>query len=298
MDVLVTGGSGFIGRVVVAQLRARGDRVTVADLNPFPDPDVPTVVGDLRDPDVLARAVATRPQGVIHLAALTSVVMSVERPLPTFEVNTELTFRLAQALSETRPAFAFASTNAAVGDASDPDGRLREDSPLRPLTPYGATKAAAESLLACCASSYGLPVSVLRLSNVYGPGMHELKDSFVARLLRAARDGEGVTVFGDGSATRDFLYLDDTAAGMIAGMDRAPLGVLNVGSGRATSVNELLSVFGEAVGRKVPVHYADARPGEMRAAQPDVSRLHALGLSADTSLAEGLARTWAAVGAG
>lgn len=294
----MTGGSGFIGRVVVRLLRQRGDRVTVADLHPFPDPDVPTVQGDLRDPAVLAAAVAGEPDGVIHLAAITSVVDSAKRPVETFEVNTDVTFRLAEALRERRPAVAFASTNAAVGAGAGADGRLREDSPLRPLTPYGATKAAAESMLGCYAAAYGLPVSVLRLANVYGPGMAALKDSFVARLLRAARDGTEITVFGDGSAQRDFLYLDDVAAALVAGLDRAPLGVLNVGSGVPTTVNGLLAAAREAFGCAVEVRYAPARPGEMTAALPDVARLHELGLGASTPLVEGLRRTWASVRAG
>lgn len=294
----MTGGSGFIGRIVVAKLRELGDRVTVADLRPFPDPDVVTVVGDLRDPAVLTRAVAGKPAGVVHLAARTSVVESAKRPVDTYEVNTDVTFRLAEAVRDWRPAFCFASTNAAVGDGVAADGRMREDCPLLPLTPYGATKAAAESLLSCYAAAYGLPVSILRLANIYGPGMAELKDSFVARLLRAARDGTPITVFGDGSALRDFLYLDDAAAALVSGLHRAPLGVVNVGSGVPTSVNGLLAAAGEAIGRRVPVRYADARPGEMAAALPDVARLRALGISADTPLVEGLRRTWAAMGVG
>jgi len=293
-DVLVTGGSGFIGRVVVGLLRDRGDRVTVADLRPHPDPAVPTVVGDLRDPAVLAQAARHGSGGVVHLAAVTSVVDSAQRPVETYEVNVGVTFALAEQLhlaGATVP-LVFASTNAAVGAGADADGVMREDSPMRPLTAYGATKAAAECLLAAYAASYGLPVSVVRLSNVYGPGMADIKDSFVARLLRAARDGLPVTVFGDGKQTRDFLYVGDAAAAMVRALDEAPLGVVNVGSGTATSVNELLGRIGEVTGVALDVRHEAARAGEVPAASPDVRRAEGLGLRAATPLAAGLQAAW------
>jgi UDP-glucose 4-epimerase len=217
-SVLVTGGSGFIGRHVVRTLLAEGHRVVVVDRNEHPE--VPTVVGELTDPRVRERAVTGEVHAVVHLAAETSVLGSVRRPAVVHRVNVEVTGALLELARERGvESFVFASTNAVVGAYA---GTFTEQAPLRPLTPYGATKAAGEMLVSGYAGAYGLRAPVLRLTNVYGPGMKD-KDSFVARMLKAAGHDRGVQVYGDGLQRRDLVHVHDVArAFAMAVRDRSP----------------------------------------------------------------------------
>jgi UDP-glucose 4-epimerase len=210
--VLVTGGSGFIGRRLVRALVRSGAEVTVADLRAFPDEGVRSVVGDLCDPSVVAEAVRPGTEVIIHLAAVTRVLLSIEDPAGTHALNVDATAALLERARITGVgAFVLASTNAVTGDVGR--ATITEQIPLRPLTPYGATKAAGEMLLGAYAACYGMTGCALRFSNVYGPGMAE-KDSFVPRLMRAARDGTGVQVYGDGTQVRDLVHVDDIVAGI------------------------------------------------------------------------------------
>ncbi len=199
--VLVTGGSGFIGRRLVRALLDAGAKVTVVDVVEPTEPDVHAVVGDLRDESVAARAVSQGTDTIFHLAAVTSVLRSIEDPAGTYQTNVHATATLLE-LARTRGvgSFVLASTNAVVGDVGK--NVITELAPLHPLTPYGATKAAGEMLVSCYTAAYGIAGCALRFSNVYGPGMQH-KDSFVPRLMRAARDGHGVQVYGDGTQVRD-----------------------------------------------------------------------------------------------
>jgi UDP-glucose 4-epimerase len=229
--VLVTGGAGFIGRRVVRALLAEGHEVTVADLRAFPDPEVRTLVGDLCDPDAATRAVEPGTDVIIHLAAVTSVLASVQDPVSTHRLNVDATARLLELGRENEVGtFLLASTNAVVGSGSAPGEVITERTVLRPLTPYGATKAAGEMLLGSYASCYGITGAALRFSNVYGPGMNE-KDSFIPRLMRAARDGSGVQVRGDGSMLRDVVHVDDVVQGIFAAQRPADPRLGAVGDG-------------------------------------------------------------------
>src|SRR5438876_516785 len=146
--VLVTGGAGFIGRRVVRALLAEGHEVTVADMRAFPDTAVRSVIGDLCNPDVPGRAVLPETDVIIHLAAITSVLASVQDPVSTHRLNVDATARLLELARENEVGtFLLASTNAVVGGGSAPGEVITERAVLRPLTPYGATKAAAEMLL-------------------------------------------------------------------------------------------------------------------------------------------------------
>src|SRR6266571_1478420 len=211
--VLVTGGAGFVGRSVVRALAQQRARVTVVDLQPFPDGDVRSVVGEITDLATRDAAVHEGLDGIVHLAAVTSVLRSMEDPAGVYEANVAATAGLLE-LARMRGVgrFLLASTNAVVGDVGD--ATIHEDIPLRPLTPYGASKAACEMLLSGYAGAYGMATCALRFTNVYGPGMAH-KDSFVPRLMRAARDGSTVRIYGDGTQCRDLVHVEDVARGVL-----------------------------------------------------------------------------------
>lgn len=288
--VLVTGGSGFLGRAVVGALRKSGARVRVADLEPFPDPEVESIVGDLRSAQTRSAAVTPGLTGVIHLAARTSVLESVGDPAGVHTMNVTVTAELLELARRAGVGrFLLASTNAIVGDVGA--RRIHEDIPLRPLTPYGATKAAGEMLLAGYAGSYGMATCAVRLTNVYGPGM-ERKDSFVPRLMRAALSGEGVQVYGDGLQRRDLVHVGDAAEGFMAAWRNRFTGSLIVGSGHSVTVLDLVEAARTATGRPIAVEHVPAKAGEMPAVIVDISRARSLGYEPRVTLQEGLASVW------
>ena len=288
--LLVTGGAGFVGRSVVPALLAEGARVTVLDHNPYPSPDVESVVGDLRDPDVRDKAVQPGLTGIVHLAAVTSVLGSLRDPALVHEVNVDATAALLE-LARTRqvPRFVMASTNAVTGDVGE--ATIHEGLPLRPLTPYGATKAAAEMLLSGYAGGYGMATCALRLTNVYGPGMAH-KDSMVPRLMRAVRAGRAIQVYGSGEQRRDFVHVRDVVAGLLVAWRAGHTGPLIVGAGRSVSVLDLVAAVQRVVGRPVPAEHVPAKPGEMPAVVVCIERARALGYQPSVSLDEGLATVW------
>jgi UDP-glucose 4-epimerase len=288
--VLVTGGAGFIGRRLVRALLAEGHEVTVADLRAFPDPEVRTFVGDLCDPDSAARAVRPGTDVVIHLAAITSVLASVQDPVSTHRLNVDATARLLELCRENEVGtFLLASTNAVVGNVGS--AVINEQIVLRPLTPYGATKAAGEMLLGSYASCYGITGAALRFSNVYGPGMTE-KDSFIPRLMRAARDGEGVKVRGDGTMLRDVVHVDDIVQGTLAAWRSGRNGPLILGAGRSVTVNEMVTIARQVTGAPIPVENVPVPPGEMPAVVLDISAARAVGYEPAHTLETGMATVW------
>ncbi|MFK4083253.1 NAD-dependent epimerase/dehydratase family protein [Kribbella sp. NPDC020789] len=289
--VLVTGAAGFIGRAVVRALREREIAVTAVDREP-PDPGwdsgVQVVTGDLADQEVCIGAFETRPTAVVHLAALTSVLRSVDAPMATFAQNvtiTQVLLELSRGSGVDR--FVLASTNAVVGDVGT--ATITSELPLRPLTPYGATKAAGEMLLAAYSGSYGLATAALRFTNVYGPGMSH-KDSFVPRMMRAALAGTGVQVHGDGTQRRDLVYIDDVVNAVLLTLEVGYDGRAIIGSGRSVSVLEMLEAVRAVTGKPIPAEHIEAPAGEMPAVIVDIAG--DLGYAPTVSLDEGLARTW------
>jgi UDP-glucose 4-epimerase len=288
--VLVTGGSGFIGRRLVRALLEAGADVTVADLRPFPGGGVRTILGDLCDPSVVARAIQPGTDAVFHLAAVTRVLLSVEDPAGTYRLNVDATAGLLeQARIHGVGTFMLASTNAVTGDVGT--ATITEQAALRPLTPYGATKAAGEMLLSAYAASYGLTCSALRFSNVYGPGMQE-KDSLIPRLMRAAAAGRGIQVHGDGNQVRDLVHVDDIVAGTFAAWQAAYSGPLILGSGESVSVNDILAAARAITGAELPAEHVPAKPGEMPAVIVDISAARELGYEPVHDLKSGLATVW------
>jgi UDP-glucose 4-epimerase len=289
--VLVTGGSGFIGRHVVADLIDAGAHVRVVDLVAHPDPEIDLVQGDIADAGVLQEATAGGIDAIVHLAAVTSVLKSMEHPELTHRTNVDGTNAVLTAgRAAGATALVFASTNAVTGPMDAP--AITESATLRPLTPYGATKAAGEMLMSAYTASFGLRCVALRLTNVYGPGM-QAKDSIVARLMRAIRLGRTFEIYGDGRQVRDYVHAADVTAAVRLGLSSAEWsGPVVIGSGRSLSVLEVLDAVREATGAELSVTHGPARPGEMPAVIVDPSRARSLGWSEQFSFEDGLAGVW------
>ena len=193
----------------------------------------------------------------------------MERPTQTYADNVALTQELLE-LARIRGVVTFllASTNAVVGDVGTTT--ITEGLPLRPLTPYGATKAACEMFLSGYAGAYGMTTCALRFSNVYGPGMAH-KDSFVPRLMRAALTGSTVQIYGDGSQRRDLVHVDDVARAVLLGWDTGYTGSAIIGSGRSVSVLDLVDTVRRVTERPLHTEHVAAQQGEMPAVVLDLS---------------------------
>ena len=230
---------------------------------------------------------------IVQLAARAGIPDSVADPLGTFEVNVAQTLGLLDAARQAGARrFVFASSNAAAGDHEPPADE--RDLP-HPRSPYGASKLAGEAYCQAYAATYGIAACALRFSNAYGPySLH--KKSVVAAWLRAALRDEPITIHGDGEQTRDFVHSGDLARAVVATLD-APEDVVagelfQVGTGRETTVNQLATAIGAAVGRPLEIRHVAARAGDVRR---NVSRVDKaadrLGYRATVTLDEGLAGT-------
>ncbi len=297
MRVIVTGGAGFIGSHLAEQLLARGDEVHVVDdLSNGKRENVPDGatlhVRDVRDPlDDLAELV--RPDAVAHLAAQADVRVSIAEPARDAAVNVVGTVNVLEAAHGVGARVVFASTGGAIyGECGRP---AREDDPRLPLSPYGAAKLAGEEYLASFSRLYGAAHAALRFGNVYGPRQDPHGEAgVVAIFLGRLRDGEPCRIFGDGTQTRDYVFVGDVVRAMTAALDSGAGGTFNVGTGIETSVLDLYEACAAVTGSHArPVH-EPARPGELGRSvlDPELAGRR-LGFRAETSLAEGLARTWA-----
>jgi UDP-glucose 4-epimerase len=291
----VTGGAGFIGSHVVDALVGRGDEVHVVDNLATGRRENLNAAAtfhehDIREPlDALFAEI--RPEVVVHLAAQADVGTSVEQPALDAAVNVLGTVNVLEAARPHGAQLVFSSTGGAIyGECERP---ATEDDPRRPVSPYGTAKLAAEEYLATWNRLYGSTHAVLRFANVYGPRqLAKLEGGVVAIFMDRLRAGEGVTIFGDGEQTRDFVFVGDVVAAVLASIGREG-GVVNVGTGVETSVNELYAACRRVAGGGTDAEHAPPRPGDARRSVVDVARAEAeLGWRPAVSLEQGLQETW------
>jgi UDP-glucose 4-epimerase len=296
-NVLITGGAGFIGRHLADHLLGRGDlAVTVIDNESLGDRKhldlsrVRFIKGDLRSRDDLRPALEGQ-DVVVHLAADTRVMDSIENPGPNFESNVVGTFNLLELCRElgVQRIVAASTGGAILGDVEPP---VHEEMAPQPTSPYGASKLMLEGYLSAYASSYGLSTCALRFSNIYGPRSFH-KGSVVAHFYKQVLAGERPVVYGDGSQTRDYLYVADLVEAIRVAMASDVCGPYQLGSGHGTTLNQLLEGMRTVTGLPIEVEYADFRAGEVRDTWCRVDKARAdFGYDPTTTLEEGLRLTW------
>lgn len=292
----VTGGLGFIGTTLVPRLsQAFEADIRVLDNASNPSGDLqlrPTdelIEADVRDRDALDRFVDGL-TSVVHLAADTRVMDSIEDPSLNFEVNTIGTFRLLEAMRKAGvQQFVNASTGGAIlGEVPPP---IHEEIPAKPASPYGASKLAGEAYCSAYAQSFGFDALSLRFSNIYGPHSRN-KGSVVAAFIKQILSTGQITVYGDGEQTRDYLFVEDLADGIIQALKTKVTGVYQLGSGIPKSVNTLIDILRNQVGEEFTVSYEPARTGEIVHTHCDISKAkQGFGYAPTTTLESGVAKT-------
>jgi UDP-glucuronate 4-epimerase len=304
MNILVTGGSGFIGSHTVEALLQRGHRVTVVDdFNDFYDPSVKRrnaaafrgrvelVEADIRD---AARLKDVFKQGrfetVIHLAARAGVRPSLAQPQLYTEVNvlgTQQLLELARTFGVRQ--FLFGSSSSVYG--VNQKVPFSEDDPIfKPISPYAATKLAGEALCHVYHHLYGLDMVCLRFFTVYGP--RQRPDLAIYRFTRAIAAGNPIEMFGDGSSQRDYTYIDDILQGIMACVERTfGFEIINLGESQTTSLRDLVALIERVMGRKAVVRMLPPQPGDVPVTFADITKAQRLlGYNPQVKIGDGLPR--------
>lgn len=300
MEILITGGAGFIGSHILAQLQGRRDMDVVVfdNLSSGSKEHVPAgmelVEGDVCDEAAVDALFADHHfDAVIHLAVQTMVPTSVEQPVLDCRINLEGVLHVLEAcrIHGTRHIL-FSSSAAVYGDNLHIS--LKETERLVPTSPYGITKMTTEHYLRVYHELYGMDATVFRFANVYGERQGEKGEGGVVSIFcKLLSQRQGITVFGDGNQTRDFVYAGDIAQAIIRALPLKGYHTMNVSTGQETSINDLICSFEKAVGYTVPVQYTAPRTGDiLRSVLSNETLKRDLGFVPAMNLEEGIRRTY------
>ena len=300
--VLVTGGAGFIGSELVRQLAGHGFHVQVVDnlvngkrenLDAVLGESVELSVADVRDEQLIA-SLLRGVDLVFHLACL-GVRHSIHSPIENHEVNASATLGLLNAARKSGvKRFVYVSSSEVYGTART--APIAEEHPTFPMTVYGASKLAGEAYTRAFWETYRYPTTVLRPFNAYGPRCHHEGDSgeVIPKFMLRCLAGKPMVIFGDGTQTRDFTFVSDTATGIVsAALTDASVGqTINLGSGKEIQVLELASTIAQVVGKpSAEIHHIEARPGDVLRLRADSSQAkRLLSFEPKVGLREGLAK--------
>lgn len=300
MEILITGGAGFIGSHILAQLQGRRDMDVVVfdNLSSGSKEHVPAgmelVEGDVCDEAAVDALFADHHfDAVIHLAAQTMVPTSVEQPVLDCRINLEGVLHVLEACRIHGTGHILFSSSAAVyGDNLHIP--LKETERLVPTSPYGITKMTTEHYLRVYHELYGMDATVFRFANVYGERQGEKGEGGVVSIFcKLLSQRQGITVFGDGNQTRDFVYAGDIAQAIIRALPLKGCHTMNVSTGQETSINDLIRSFEKAVGYTVPVQYTAPRTGDiLRSVLSNEALKRDLGFVPEMDLEEGIRRTY------
>jgi UDP-glucose 4-epimerase len=297
---IVTGGAGFIGSHVVDALLENGYEVTVIDDLSTGDARRVAESAQLRELDIVdaaaLEAVVTevQPRAIFHLAAQASVVASVENPGRDCEVNVKGTLNVVEAAGRCGASVVFTSTGGALYGDEAPTPTPEDRIPA-PLSPYGASKWAAEAYVKTWSLSSGIPHAVCRLGNVYGPRQNPHGEAgVVAIFTNHLLTGRLPTLYGHGRPTRDYVYVGDVVGALLSASGRS--GTYNIATGVETDVATVWRELSKVAGKQIEPQLADLRPGELQHSCLDVRLAEReLGWHAETPIAEGLALTYGAL---
>lgn len=300
MEILITGGAGFIGSHILAQLQGRRDMDVVVfdNLSSGSKEHVPAgmelVEGDVCDEAAVDALFADHHfDAVIHLAAQTMVPFSVDHPVEDCRINLEGVLHVLEACRTHGTGHILFSSSAAVyGDNLNIP--LKETERLVPTSPYGITKMTTEHYLRVYHELYGMDATVFRFANVYGERQGEKGEGGVVSIFcKLLSQRQGITVFGDGNQTRDFVYAGDIAQAIIQALPLKGYHTMNVSTGQETSINDLIRSFEKAVGYTVPVQYTAPRTGDiLRSVLSNEALKRELGFVPEMDLEEGIRRTY------
>ena len=300
MRILVTGGAGFIGSHLVDRMVADGHSVVVLDdfstgrhEHVERHEAIEVIEGDVGDPEVVDRAAAGT-DVIYHLAAVASVQASLADPSGTHRTNLSGTMNVLEAAGRHHVKRVVYSSSAAVyGDCAELP--VSEKAQVNPLTPYAIDKLSGEYYLACLSDRYGFEGLSLRFFNIYGPRQDPSSpySGVISVFAERVRAGRPVTIYGDGLQSRDFVYVADLIEVLARSLSTPLTGpkVLNVGSGRTTTLLDLAAALEQVSGRRLSRRHYEARYGDVRHSQADVTKLaKTLGYVPSTSLQSGLAQ--------
>ena len=300
---LVTGGAGFIGSHLVAELTAQGRRVRVldnfssglrenlADIRPSPE----VIEADLADAAAVARAM-TQVEVVYHVGALASVQRSIESPESTHSACATATLNVLEAARRHGVRrVVYAASSSAYGGLSSEAGQS-EDAPTRPLSPYAAAKLAGELYAQAFSATYGLETVSTRFFNIFGP--RQRGDSpysgVIALFIAAMAAGRVPMVHGDGLQSRDFTYVSNAVQALIRAAEAPDVSgkVYNIGTGRSVTILDLVAALNRLLGTGLVPKHGEARPGDVRHSRADISRARQeLRYEPTVTFEEGLERT-------
>ncbi|MFH1037599.1 MAG: SDR family oxidoreductase [PVC group bacterium] len=304
MNILVTGGAGFIGSHIVRALLEEGNRVWVIDDYSTGRPEnlaglrsrITLVEGDIRDNSVVG-PVIREVEAVFHQAALPSVPRSFADPVGTTSVNAAGTLNLLEAARGAKISlFVLASSSSVYGDVAAE--AKREDIPPAPLSPYAASKLAGEHYCRLYGELYGIPAISLRYFNVFGPGQNPASQyaAVIPRFIKAVLRGDPPVIYGDGRQSRDFTYVENVVRANLACLSAPPEArgkVINIACGEKTDLLAVLNILGVVAGKTVTPAFEPPRPGDVRYSLADISRARkVLGYHPEVSFPEGLKRTF------
>ncbi len=296
-NILITGGAGFIGSHLSRYLIGKGHRITILDdfSNSSPsnirdmllDKRVRLVKGDVRDA-MLINDVTADMDTIFHLAAQIHIDKSILEPKYTFDVNALGTLNILEAgLKRDFRKIIFASTSEVYGTALKE--RIDEEHPLNPQSPYAASKAAADRMCYAYSKTYGMNVSIIRNFNTFGPFQKDTGyGSVIPIFIRRVLEGKPPLIYGDGTQTRDFMYIDDAIRAYDVIMNNDADGALNFGSGRDITMNELADMIIRLCGKEMAPVHVEPRPGEVMKLCADISKSRALGFEPKISLENGI----------
>lgn len=295
--VVITGGCGFIGSHIAERLCEENEVIVLDNAaklkkDNITNPRIRVIDGDILDFDVLKKSF----QGadyVFHEAATTSVQKSIENPALTFSINTGGTINVLNAANECGVKKVIYASSAAVYGDSEALPKKESMTP-EPKSPYAASKLCSEQHCRLFNETFGLSAIVLRYFNVFGP-RQDVKSQYAAvipRFITSMLNGEKPQIFGDGSQTRDFVFVEDVVnANILAAKADVKFDILNIASGKKTSINDLVNKINKINDTNIESEYKEKRPGDILHSVADISKAREIGYEPKKDLEQGLRET-------